>query len=914
MLYVHEKPPHVLPAKEVVKHLSSHESCGLSSDEAEKRLHKNGPNALDTKKKITALDIYARQFKSAVIAILAFASVVSYYIGEMVEAYAILGMIFVVTLIGFYQEYKAENILESIKNMIVTRVRVFRNGKIVEISSVGLVAGDMIFLEAGDKVPADARIVRSSELYVDESSMTGESNPVLKRDCILFENTPLADRKNMLFMGSYVSGGNASAIVTHTAGRTEIGKIAKEVPQDEETPLEESVNNFGKAISAIVIVLGIFLIAFQMLKGAPLQDILIVSIAVAVSGIPEGLPIIMTIGLAHGVHAMAKKNALVRKMGAVETLGCISVICTDKTGTLTKNEMTVAKLYSSDSIIKVEGTGYSPEGALILNAKKITAKNNETLNRFITAGVLCNNARMKKEDNGWFVMGDSTEGSLIVLGKKAGLSEDQLNIEYERIGELTFTSERKCMSTFHKKGGESHMFSKGAPGYIIEKCTHIEKDGNITLLSKNEKEKIIETYEAFSSEALRVIAIAYKTLPSGKMTGVKDEIADEKDLIFLGLAGIEDPIRDGVKESIEACRKAGIKTVMITGDHITTATSIAREIGLIKSSELVMEGSELDKLSEEEFSSIVERISVYARVTAEHKLRIIDAFEKCGHVVAMTGDGVNDIIALKKAHVSISMGLKGTDVAKEASDILLLDDNFNTIVSAIKEGRSTYNNLKNAMRFILSISYAEMGVVVAAILLGLPLPITALMVLFINLVTDDLPAMGISRDSAKHDVMNRNPRKKDEPLIDRSALESIIYTGTILTFAVIWFFSINHFYFGEDLIKSQTVAFASLMAMEIMFAYGIKIDGVQSLRHVFSNKPLNFMVVLASISAILAIEHPALQSIFETSGLTLLEWVSVILASAIVVAATILMRREAEEKERAVVKELEEIKARIEAR
>ncbi|MBU4246451.1 MAG: cation-transporting P-type ATPase, partial [Nanoarchaeota archaeon] len=882
MLYVHEKPPHALLAKEVVKHLSSHESCGLSSGESEKRLQKNGPNTLDTKKKITALDIYARQFKSAVIAILAFASVISYSIGEMIEAYAILGMIFVVTLIGFYQEYKAENILESIKNMVVTRVRVFRNGKIAEISSIGLVAGDMIFLEAGDKVPADARIVRSSELYVDESSMTGESNPVLKRDCVLSEDTPLADRKNMLFMGSYVSGGNASAIVTHTAERTEIGKIAKEVPQDEETPLEKSVSDFGKKLSAIVIVLGIFMIVFQVLKGAPIEDILIVSIAVAVSGIPEGLPIIMTIGLSHGVHAMAKKNALIRKMGAVETLGCVSVICTDKTGTLTKNEMTVAKLYSNDSIIGVQGTGYSPEGALILNGKKITAKNNETLNRFITAGVLCNNARLKKEDNGWFVMGDSTEGSLIVLGKKAGLSEDQLSIEYERAGELTFTSERKCMSTIHIKGGDRYMFSKGAPGYLLENCAHIEKDGKITLLSKKEKEKIIETYESFSSEALRVIAIAYKTLPSGKMPRVKDEIADEKDLIFLGLAGIQDPIRDGVKESIEACRKAGIKTVMITGDHITTATSIAREIGLIKSNELVMEGSELDKLSEEEFSSIVERISVYARVTAEHKLRIIAAFEKKGHVVAMTGDGVNDIIALKKAHVSISMGLKGTDIAKEASDIILLDDNFNTIVSAIKEGRSTYNNLKNAMRFMLSISYAEMCVVVTAILIGIPLPITALMVLFINLVTDDLPGMGMSMDSAKHEVINRNPRKKDEPLIDRSTLESIIYNGTIFTIAVLGFFSINYFYFGEDLLKSQTVAFASLMAMEIIFAYGIKIDGVQSIKHAFSNKSLNFMVVLATIAAILAIEHPLLQSIFETTGLTLLEWISVILASTIV--------------------------------
>jgi len=908
MLYVHEKPPHAIPAKEVVKHLSSHESRGLSGDEAKKRLLKNGPNTLDTKKKVGALDIYARQFKSAVIAILLFASLVSYYIGDMIEAYAILGMVFVVTLIGFYQEYKAENILESIKNMVVTRVRVNRCGKISEISSENLAVGDMIFLEAGDKVPADARIVRSSELYVDESSMTGESNPVLKKDCVLPEDTPLADRKNMLFMGSYVSGGNASAIVTHTAERTEIGKIAKEVPQDEETPLEESVNNFGKAVSAIVIVLGIFLIFFQMLEGAPLEDILIVSIAVAVSGIPESLPIILTIGLAHGVHAMAKKNALIRKMDAVETLGCVSVICTDKTGTLTKNEMTVAKIYSNASVIDVEGTGYGPIGALLLNGKKIDAKNNETLNRFITAGVLCNNARLKKEDNGWFVMGDPTEGSLVVLGKKTGLSEDQLNIEYERIGELTFTSERKCMSTFHKKGGTNYMFSKGAPGYLLEKCARIEKGGKTTVLSKSEKEKIIEAYEAFSLQSLRVIAIAYKTLPSGKMpVGAKDE----KDLIFLGLAGIEDPIRDGVKESIEACRKAGIKTVMITGDHITTATAIAREIGLIKSNELVMDGSELDKMSPEEFLSVVERVSVYARVTAEHKLRIIDAFEKCGHVVAMTGDGVNDIIALKKAHVSISMGMKGTDIAKEASDIVLLDDNFNTIVSAIKEGRSTYNNLKNAMRFMLSISYAEMGVVIAAIVLGLPLPITALMVLFINLVTDDLPAMGISRDDTKHDVMNRNPRKKDEPLIDRKALESISYTGTIMTLAVVWFFSINYFYFGEDLLKSQTVAFASLMAMEIMFAYGIKIDGVQSIRPALSNKSLNFMVVLATIAAILAIEHPALQSIFGTVGLTLSEWVSVILASASVVAITILMRREAEEDERAVVKELEGIKRAI---
>ncbi len=881
MLYVHQKPPHAISAKEVIEHLHSDGSFGLANDEAEKRLKKNGPNMLAGGKNVSAVQIFLRQFKSAIIVILVFSAAVSFYINQLIEAYVVSAIIIIVTIIGFYHEYNAENILESLRKLVVTRTRVMRDSRLTDVSSREVVAGDVIFLESGDKVPADARIVRSNGLSVDESSITGESVPVQKADCILAENTPLAERKNSLFMGSYVSGGNALAIITHTGAYTQMGLLAKEVPEEQETPLQQSISDFGKRLSFLVAMLGIFLIAFELLKGVPLYSILLISVAVAVSGIPESLPIIITIGLAHGVYAMAKKNALVRKMDAVETLGCVSVICSDKTGTLTKNEMTVTKIYANDSVIDVTGRGYEPQGAFLLDGKEIKPQGNETLSRLLVAGILCNNARIKKEDALWRVLGDSTEGSLIVLGKKAGFLEDKIASEYARIDETAFSQERKCMSTVHKKGNQKYLFSKGAINCILGKCTRIEKNGKVFALTKKEKEKIHAACELLSGQSLRVLALAYKADASKKVS--------EDSLTFLGLVGIKDPVREGVKESIEACKRAGIRTVMITGDHATTATAIAREIGLIGDKGLVVDGDELDKTSDEEFLSIVEKVAVYARATAQHKLRIIDALEKRGHIVAMTGDGINDAIALKKAHVGISMGQKGTDVAKDASDISLLDDNFNTIVSAVKEGRATYENLKTATQFALSITCAEVGVIVLAILFGMPLPITALMVLFINLVTDDLPAIGMSMSAAKKDIMDRKPRKEGAQLIDRNAARSIILAGSTFTLAVIGIFLANYFYYGESLQRSQTLAFALLMTMEILFAYGIRADRIENMRHAFSNKYLNATVLLASLAAILAIEHPLLQAIFKTTGLSLSEWAFVGLGSFAVVAGVVYM-------------------------
>lgn len=909
MLYFHEKPPHAILAKEVIDHLHSDEKIGLTDAEMQIRFKKNGPNRLKVKKKVTAIQIFLRQFKSAIMVILIFAALVSYYLKESAEAYAISAIIVAVSIIGFYQEYHAENVLESIKKMVVTRTRVLRNKIISDVSSESLVVGDIIFLEAGDKVPADARIIRANELSVDESALTGESVPVEKADCLLAENTPLADRRNSIFMGCYVCGGNAIAIVTHTAGNTYMGMLAKEVPiEAEETPLQESIRDFGKRLSVTVILLGALLMVFELATGADLYGVLLISIAIAVSGIPESLPIIMTIGLVHGVHSMAKKNALVRRMDAVETLGCVTVICSDKTGTLTKNEMTVTKLYANDSVIEVSGKGYLPSGDFVLDGQKISADSNPTISRLLTAGVACNNARLKKEDKEWSVVGDPTEGSLIVLAKKAGVSDESLNFGYERIAEIAFSSERKHMSTINQKLLKVYMFTKGAPGCVLERCKYVEKNGKITQLTSKEMANINTAFESFSSQSLRVLALAYKPM---KFKAHFDK-NDEKNLIFLGLAGIEDPPREGINESIAACRKAGIKTVMITGDHLTTATAIAREIGLINGSELVMDGAELDKISDTEFLSVVEKVAVYARATAEHKLRIIDALEKKGHVVAMTGDGINDAIALRKAHVGISMGQKGTDVAKEASDITLLDDNFNTIVAAVKEGRTTYDNLRTAIHFVLSITTAEMGVIIVAILLGIPLPITAIMVLFINLVTDDFPAMGMSMDAPKKDIMNRNPRKKGELLIDRHALISMLSVGTILTFATLGIFALNYYYLGAGMTKSQTLAFASLMAMEILYAYGIRMHGGQrEIGHMFSNKYLNATVVLASLAAIVSIQHPALQSFFGTMAITSTEALKVILDSAAVIGTIVLAREIRERHHSAAFLELENIKLAV---
>ncbi|MBU4246034.1 MAG: cation-translocating P-type ATPase [Nanoarchaeota archaeon] len=881
MLYIHEKPAHALSSDEVIKHLETNKTAGLSLHEAEKRLKKNGPNALNGTAHITPLQIFARQFKSAIVWILAFAAVISYYIGEDTEAYVISAIILITCFIGFFQEYKAENILKSIKKLTATHVRIMRSGEMVELSSEKAVVGDIIFLESGDKVPADARIMSSNRLSVDESSITGESIPSRKENCVLKEDAALADRKNMLFVGSYVSTGNAVAVITHTGMKTEMGKIAGSIPSEcQITPLQASMNHFGKRLSVFVLLIGIFVIAFELIKGKALYDILLISIAIAVSGVPESLPIIILIGLSHGVYVMSKKNALVRKMDAVETLGCVTVICSDKTGTITRNEMTVVNIYSSGSFIDVSGRGYKPEGEFTSGGKRIVPKDNATLNQMIIAGLMCNNAKLSKKSGAWSCMGDTTEGSLIALAKKAGISEGLVDFEYTRIAEIPFDSARKCMSTIHQKSVDVQIFIKGAPDMLLRKCSRIEKNGAVSAMGRKEKESIMAAHELFSKKALRVLAIAYKPEKFKK----KFDERDENNLIFLGLVGIEDPPREGVKESIAACRAAGINVVMITGDHASTAVAVAKKIGLINENGLVIEGAELDKMPDDEFQKVVERVCVYARATPEHKLKIIEAFEKCGHIVAMTGDGVNDAIALKKAHVGVSMGLKGTDVAKEASDISLLDDNFNTLVSAIKEGRTIYANLQRAMRFVLSVTTAEIGAIILAIILDFPLPLTAIMVLFINLVTDDLPAMGMSMDRAERNVMRERPRPVGEPMINKNALKSILLAGSLMTLATFGIFAIYHNYYGADTIRSQTAAFASLMVMEIMYAYAIRMpENARKWREMFKNRHLNATVVLASVAALSAIQIPGLQQIFSTTSLHVYEWLVVLLISAVVV-------------------------------
>jgi Ca2+-transporting ATPase len=871
MLYYDEE------IKEVYKELNTSEK-GLTTSEAEKRLEKYGQNQLKEKSKVTPLQIFLSQFTSPIIWVLIAAMVISLlikFIENDAEAgvdAAVIGVIVVINaVLGFIQEYKAEKAIEALKKMVSLKATVIRDGEEKEIDAINLVPGDIIILSTGEKIPADARLTEVNNLQTQEAALTGESVPTKKNLKVFKKNTPVADRDNMVFSGTVITNGRGKAVVAETGMLTEIGKIAKLIQEakPELTPLQKKLKSLGKMLTILVIIISVVVFLTGVLReGAPLAELLetgvikemfFAAVALAVAAIPEGLPAVVTIALALGVQRMVKRHALIRKLPSVETLGSCSVICSDKTGTLTHNEMTVRKLFVNNEVVNVTGAGYEPEGKFSKDTKKFGL--------LLKVGLLNNDAEHHKEGDKYTIIGDPTEGCLIVSAKKAGLDTNALKKECPRTNEIQFSSERKRMTTVHKIKGKRVAYMKGAPDVILNLCDKILINGKTKRITEQDKKKVLKTNENFSSEALRVLGFAYKELKKEK----KDKDI-EKSMVFVGLQGMIDPPRKEVADSVKVCVKAGIKVVMITGDYIGTAKAIANELG-IKGKAIT--GEELDKIKDLERK--VESIGIYARVNPEHKMKIVDALKANGHIVAMTGDGVNDAPALKKADIGVAMGITGTDVSKEASDMILTDDNFTSIVNAVEEGRVIFDNIKKFVFYLLSSNMGEVLTIFIGILIGLPLPLLALQILWVNLVTDVFPALALGVDPPEPGIMNMPPRNPKERIVNKKRGWLMLAIGIIMMLGTLGMFRAYDPY--DNLRYAQTIAFTVLMMFQMTNVLNARSEDVSLFKvGIFSNKYL-IAAITSSILLQFVVIYTPLSRFFKTVPISLVDWGWVVLVS-----------------------------------
>ncbi|MCK9444895.1 MAG: calcium-translocating P-type ATPase, SERCA-type [Tissierellaceae bacterium] len=847
---------------------------GLSSDESKARLIDHGPNELVEEAKKSFISKLMAQFLDFLVLILIAAALISVFIGEPKDALVIIAIVILNALLGLYQEGKAEKALEALKKMASPTAKVLRDGQLVEAPANSLVPGDIVNLDAGDIIPADLRLIESSNLQIEEASLTGESVPVDKRDDIIYwEDVSLGDRKNMAYMSTFVTYGRGRGIVVETGHNTEIGKIATMIQtyENELTPLQNQLNHLGKVLGLTTIAICALAFGIGLIQGREVLEMFMVSISLAVAAIPEGLPAIVTIVLAIGMNKMVKKHAIVKKLLAVETLGSTTVICTDKTGTLTQNEMTVIKLYTDGITIDVTGVGYGPQGDFRIANKSLN--NVEFIHRLLNIAVLSNDADLEKSPDGYKVIGDPTEGALITLGAKGSILKSAANEKYPRISEIPFDSDRKMMTTFHENFIRDKITSltKGAPDIVIDRCSFIELDGKVFDFTDDIKRQVISVIEEFSKEALRVLAFSY-----GQYSELPEVISPdtcETNMVFVGLAGMIDPPRSEAKEAINKCKKAGIKTVMITGDHRETAFAIAKDLKLASSITETMTGDELNKISDEVLRETVKNIKVFARVSPEHKVRIVDALKNNGEITAMTGDGVNDALALKRADIGVSMGITGTDVAKNTAEMILTDDNFASIVSAVEEGRIIYSNIKKFVFFLLSCNIGEILLVFSSILLNLPIPLLAIQLLWLNLVTDSFPALALGVEKGEVDIMDNPPRRSKEPILDKSMLRGIAFQS--IAIAAVSLFSYKwglNKYLG-DLLKARTIIFATLISAELLRAFSSR-SHKHSLFEIglFSNITMIYAVIASFALLLMVIYIPFFQPIFHTVPLVLTDW------------------------------------------
>ncbi len=831
---------------------------GLTSEQATKALKKFGLNELSAKRKFTVLKVFLRQFMDVIVWILIIASLISYGIGEIINFWVINFIIVFVVIMGFIQEYKAERAMEALRQIVRPQTTVIRNGRLMPIDAKDVVPEDILSLEVGDRVPADSELIHSTGVEVDESMLTGESISVHREngDCI--------------YAGTQLINGHCQARVVATGMKTKLGDIATLIQEiDESTPLQKRMSRLGKLLAVIALTASVLILIIGIFQGASVPEMLIVALALAVASVPVGLPLTMTIALSFGMYKMAKKNAIVRRMMAVETLGSTTVICTDKTGTLTKNEITVQKLFVDNQIVSITGVGYKPEGIFQLSGKEI--KSVSKWNEFFNASVLCNNSDLFESNHDfWEPIGDPTEVALITLGRKAGLKKENLEEKYKRVEEILFSSARKMMTTIHKDEGCYIVYSKGAPEEILERCSYQLLNGKHHKLNLKDKDTILKQNHRFAKKGLRVLALATKAYDTKKIP-TKDI---EKDLTFLGFVAMRDPARPEVKDALQTCKQAGIEVIMVTGDNEYTAISIAKQIGLTTDGEVkAMTGNTIDKMGDRELRHKLKEVKIFARTKPEHKLRIVNLLKEDGEIVAMTGDGVNDAPALKKADIGIAMGIKGTDVTKEAADMILQDDNFVTIVEAVKEGRRIYQNIEKFSSYLISRNFTEVILIFLGILLFdfKFLPLLALQILFINAFDEQIPAIGLGLDQAHGDLMTRPPRPPDEAIMNRwnaFIVFSIAIFSALIAFIV---------FVTQDPIvnieKARTMVFVTIVLMVIVGTYNFR-----SLREsvmvtgILNNRFLMIAVFLILGVTLLVMYQPTIQSIFELVPLKSTDW------------------------------------------
>ena len=871
---------HAMETEEFMRALKASEK-GLSEEEAQRRLQEFGPNELVERKGITPFQIFLGQFKDVFVIMLLIAIAISVLIGEIIDASTIGAIVVLNSVVGFVQEYRSEKAMEAMKKLTAPRARVLRDRKEMLTPAREVVPGDIVLLEAGDRIPADSRLLEVVDLKTDEAVLTGESTPVGKTTEVLDEKTPVADRKNSLFMATHVTYGRGKAVVTSTGMNTQFGKIAEMVQSVEEveTPLKQKLAVFAKKLGMIIIGVCVVIFALELYEifvlgastGAEaignILDAFETAVALAVSAVPEGLPAVVTVSLALGARELAKRNAVIRKLASAETLGATTVICSDKTGTLTKGEMTVRKVYVDGKMVDVTGVGYQPMGEFLKKGIRIEPKENEDLSLLLRAGLLCTNANY----DGKSVIGDTTEGALIVAAAKAGMTKKDIESHYPRVHEVPFTSERKRMTTVHKTPeGKLVAYVKGAPEIILERSTQIVKDGKAEKLGAKERKTTLETNENMASDALRVLGVAYKKLSDNTPPNIDEDFV-ENGLVFVGLMGMIDPPREEAKEANQKCQQAGIKTVMITGDHKLTAVAIAKELGMLKS-EMVLTGSELDNITDEDFEKMAEDVTVYARVSPEHKLRIVRALKKRGHIVAMTGDGVNDAPALKQSDIGVAMGITGTDVTREAADMVLADDNFATIVTAVEGGRAIYDNIRKFSFFLLRSNFDELLVIGAFALLGLELPLTAGMILWINLVTDGGPALALSMDPPAEDLMKRSPRNPNEGIL-HGRIASILATFVTQCLGTGVLFYLAYYVWGRPLGEAQAMAFVQATLQELIIVWNCRSEKHNAFKVGFTSNKFLLIAVVFSVLLTVLIPYTGL---FGTAPLDPLDWAMVL--------------------------------------
>lgn len=874
----------MLTPEEIASAYNSDLKHGLTSEQASVYLEKYGPNQLQEAPTRSPLAVFFDQFKSFLIWVLIAAAVISGFLGEWVDALAIIAIVILNAILGFVQEFRAEKSLAALKKMAAPLARVIRDGELKQLPAREIVPGDLLELEAGDHVAADARIVyHTTNFAVHEAALTGESTPVFKTGAVLEgEDIPLADRANMVYAGTSVSSGKARALVVATGMSTELGQIARLIQEItlETTPLQRKLEQFGRWIVYLCFFLVGLIFLLEWLRGGELVQVFLTAVSLAVAAIPEGLPAVVTIALALGVQRMVRRHALIRKLPSVETLGAATVICSDKTGTLTKNEMTVKSVYADRHLFSVSGAGYQPEGEFILDNRAVRPEEFPGLLKTLTCGLLCNAARLAENQGRYRVIGDPTEGALLTLSRKAGLKLEDLEKDEPLVEEIPFDSERKMMTMLRKSAHGFLAYVKGAPDVLLKNCAFIYEGGLERPLTDEDLNQILTINDSLARQALRVLGCAYRKFPAYPE---KMEAAYiEKDLVFTGLVAMIDPPRPEVIEAISACKRAGIKPVMITGDHKVTAVAIARELGMLEEGALALSGEEFDSLKPEEYQDRVDRIQVYARVSPEHKLRIVRAWKEKGEVVAMTGDGVNDAPAVKEADIGVAMGITGTDVTKEVSDMVVTDDNFASIVAAVEEGRAIYDNIKKFVHYLLSCNLAEIMVMFVASLIGWPIPLLPIHILWVNLVTDSFPALGLGFDPPDPEIMSRPPRRPGEPIIDRQRAGLMSVQGIFMAACALLAFSYVLFVEKEGIERARTAAFIVLSVSQLFHSFNCR-SQMKSFFElgIFSNPKL-ILAFLVSLSLQLSVVYlPPLQEIFKTQNLTLFDWALVVVLSSL---------------------------------